>query len=604
MQGLILAAGMGSRLRKLTQNNTKGMVEVNGISLMERMARQIEKSGCQKLIVVTGYEGQKLQNHINQLNLSIEVEYVHNDIYDKTNNIYSLYLAKEVMSQDDTILLESDLIFDDHVLTNLMNDPRSTLSLVDQYQPWMDGTCVKLNDHDEIIDFIPGKEFKFSDANHYFKTVNIYKFSKQFSSDVYFPALEKYMQQYGRNQYYEAVLSLVLKNDPTAILAKRVESEKWYEIDDQQDLDIASSMFCDKKEKLVKFQKRFGGYWRYPNLLDYCYLVNPYFPPQKMVDELKYSFLELLQQYPSGQSVNSMLAAKYFDVSEPYIVIGNGAAELIKSVMTNIEGNVGFIRPTFEEYPNRYDKQHSIVYVPENDNFSYDDHDIIHYFSDKQLSALVLINPDNPSGNYIGKDGVMRLIEWAKQNQIIFILDESFVDFAMEDDPTFIKDDILELYDQLVVVKSISKSYGVPGCRLGVLATSNRELIQFIRKDVSIWNINSFGEYYLQIFGKYQKLYGEALDKIKAERTRFESLLSQVKEFRVIPSQANYLMIEVLKGTSLELCEDLLADYELFIKDLSPKIHLDNRQFIRIAIRDQKDNDRFMQAILNYYHYC
>lgn len=602
MQGLILAAGMGSRLKKLTQNNTKGMVEVNGISLMKRMLTQLDNQNLNRIVVVTGYEGEKLKNAILEFELKTPVVFVHNDIYDKTNNIYSLFLAKQQMSEDDTILLESDLIFDDVLLTQIIEDKRANLALVDKFASWMDGTCVKINDNDEIVDFIPGKNFKYAEADEYYKTINIYKFSKQFSKDCYFPFLEAYMSTLGVNEYYEAVLKLIVGMRKDLLQAKVLEAGRWYEIDDEQDLDIAASIFTNKEDKLVKFQKRFGGYWRYPNVLDYCYLVNPYFPPQKMVDELKYNFKTLLEQYPSGQGVNCLLAAKNFNVNKEYMVVGNGAAELIKSLMEQISGNVGFIRPTFEEYPNRYPQQQSIIYVPQNDNFAYDSEDIINYFQAKNLAALVLINPDNPSGNYIVKKEVLRLIEWAKENDILFILDESFVDFATEEDNSFIKDELLELYEKFVVVKSISKSYGVPGCRLGVLTTSDKKLIEYIRKDVSIWNLNSFGEYYLQIYGKYHKFYNEALVKIKAERARFVEELKKFPQLRVIPSQANYMMIELLNENSKTLSEVLLADYEIFIKDLTPKIDLDNRQFIRIAVRDENDNNRFLQALKTYFN--
>ena len=111
MQGLILAAGMGSRLKKLTENNTKSMVEVNGVSLIERMLRILDSKKLSRIIVVTGYKSDFFIQYINGLNLSTEIVFINNDIYDKTNNIYSMYLAKDEMIKEDTITLESDLIF-------------------------------------------------------------------------------------------------------------------------------------------------------------------------------------------------------------------------------------------------------------------------------------------------------------------------------------------------------------------------------------------------------------------------------------------------------------------------------------------------------------
>ncbi len=596
MQGLILAAGMGSRLKHLTQNQTKSMVEVNGVSLIKRMLTQLSALPLERVIIVTGYEAQKFEAYINDLQLDIPITYVHNDIYDTTNNIYSLYLAKDEMLKDDTILLESDLIFDDALLTNLLADKRPNLAVVAAYEPWMDGTCVELDDQDCITKFIPGSEFDFNHTQRYFKTVNVYKFSRDFLKSCYFPFMEAYLSASGTNQYYERVLKSIIELDSSLVRGKRIACEKWYEIDDEQDLDIASSLFCEPAEQLQKMFSRYGGYWRYPKVLDFCYLVNPYFPPQKLVDELKASFTTLLTQYPSGMGVNSLLAAKNFGVRQENMVVGNGAAELIKSLMDTTDGAVGFIRPTFEEYPNRYHASESISFYPANDNYSYTANDVMQFFDDKTITTLVLVNPDNPTGNYIPKADMRRLIAWTKQRGIRFILDESFVDFSDELDASFIEQDILEKNPQLFVVKSISKSYGVPGLRLGVLASGNTQAIAAIKKDVSIWNINSFGEYYLQIAEKYKKDYQKALVSIRAERARFEAALAAIEGLRIIPSQANYVMAELIGNISTEqLSEVLLTTYNILIKDLSHKMH--GKKYVRLAIRNKADDNRLLEAL-------
>ena len=176
------------------------------------------------------------------------------------------------------------------------------------------------------------------------------------------------------------------------------------------------------------------------------------------------------------------------------------------------------------------------------------------------------------------------------------MLDESFSDFADEDENTLIRQDVLEKYTNVCVVKSISKSYGVPGLRLGVLASGDEKLIEFIKKDVSIWNINSFAEFYMQIEEKYKSSYNEALKLFKAERMRFISELSTINGIRVIPSQANYLMVELLGDiSSKELTKVLLIKYNLLIKDLSAKIN--KGQYIRLAIRNTEDNDKLIYAL-------
>lgn len=599
MQAIILAAGMGKRLKELTQDNTKCMVKVNGVALIDRMLHQIEKQHLSRIVIVVGYEGQKLIDYIATLGISTPIVYVNNPIYDKTNNIYSLALAKDWLCKEDTLLFESDLIFEDSVIEALVNDPRETLALVDKYEAWMDGTCVKLSPEDDIEAFVPGKKFKFSEINNYYKTVNIYKFSKHFSETHYVPFLDAYQQALGENEYYEQVLRVITMLDDPEIKAKRLNGELWYEIDDIQDLDIATSMFIPDEDKRVELlSERYGGYWRYPELIDFCYLVNPYYPPQKMMDEIKASFETLLTQYPSGMRVNSLLAAKNFNVHQENILVGNGAAELIKSLMGNFNGKTGIIRPTFEEYGHRYNKEDLVVYWPDNDDFSYDADDLIEFFSDKEIQNLVLINPDNPSGNYINKQGLIKLIAWAKEQGIKLLIDESFVDFAEEEESTIIEQGILEDNTHLYVMKSISKSYGVPGLRLGILASGDVEIIAKLKKDVAIWNINSFAEFYMQIAEKYKKDYAIALEKFKEERSRYVAELSRIKGLRVIPSQANYIMAEVTTGmTAKELNRRLIISHNILIKNLVAKIHQDGRQYIRIAVKNTEENDKLLNAL-------
>lgn len=596
MKAIILAAGMGSRLKRITKDKTKCMVEVNGESLIKRLLKQLEKYILEEIVIVTGYKEEILKNYINNLDIRTKIKFYNNDIYDKTNNIYSLGLVEEELVNNDILLIESDLIFEDKLIENVIKSSYKNLAVVSEYEPWMDGTCVKLDCENNVIDFISSQRFSFNEVENLYKTVNIYKLSKEFNQKYYIPFLKAYISSKGTNQYYESVFETLIKIIPNELKGLKTEGLKWYEIDDKQDLDIAESLFS-KEDKLSKFQIRYGGYWRYPKLLDYCYLVNPYFPPKKMIDELKMNFQELLTQYPSGLKVNNLLASKYFNIDERYIVVGNGAAELIKGLLNILEGSLGVIRPTFEEYPNRYSEDSLVIFNVENNEYRYSSSNIIEYFDDKKIENLILINPDNPSGNYISKIEVLNLLEWGKKKNIKLIIDESFVDFAIEENSSLLTDGILNKFSNLIVVKSISKSYGVPGLRLGVIATSDISIINKLKKEVSIWNINSFAEYYMQIYNKYEKLYKESLDKIKISRKNFIRGLKEIKELDVLDSEANYVMVKILeKYTSKDLAEILLNKYDILIKDLKGKKGI-NDNYIRLAIRDEKDNNYCLRAM-------
>lgn len=601
MQAIILAAGMGRRLGELTGENTKCMLEVNGVRLIDRALACLSQFALSRIVLVVGYQAENLKRHVGTEFRGIPIVYVENPIYDKTNNIYSLYLAKDWLVAEDTLLLESDLIYEQSVVAKLVNDPYPNLALVDKYESWMDGTVVTLDENLRIVNFLSKKQFKYADIDSYYKTVNIYKFSREFAVSHYVPFLEAYCTALGRNEYYEQVLKVITLLEDSPLKALPLAGEKWYEIDDVQDLDIAESMFEQSDEKRFKaISSRFGGYWRYPHLLDFCYLVNPYFPPRQMIDEMKASFETLMREYPSGMRVNSLLAAKYFSIKQEYVVVGNGAAELIKALVENHTERIGVIYPTFEEYPNRSVQDKIVSLLPDNGDFRYDAETIMAYFADKAIDTLLLINPDNPSGNYIPYADLLRLIAWTKERSMQFVVDESFVDFVeAEGEISLLRNEILAANPHLIVVKSISKSYGVPGFRLGVLASGNTERIARLKKEVAIWNINSFGEFYLQIYEKYHKEYVQACEAFRAERKHFYEELLQIPYLRVSPSQANYFLCEVTgEGhTSMELAVRLLADDDILIKDCSGKAAFRGKQFIRLAIRDRKDNHRLVEAL-------
>lgn len=599
MQAIILAAGMGKRLGEYTQDNTKCMLMVNGVRLIDRTLESLHTVGVSRVVLVVGYKGQNVKDYVGREYKGIPIEYVENPIYDKTNNIYSLFLAKDYLMSEDTLLLESDSIFDSSVVRKLVDDPNPNLALVDKYESWMDGTVVTLDDERRILRIIDKEHFRYEEIKDYYKTVNIYKFSKEFSTKYYVPFLAAYSSALGNNEYYEQVLRVILHLRNAPLKALLLNGEPWYEIDDVQDLDIASGLFAPTDdERYAAISSRYGGYWRYPQMLDYCYLVNPYFPPQRMIEEIKASFEDLMRGYPSGMRVNSLLASKNFSVHQENIVVGNGAAELIKILMEEWTGKLGNIVPTFEEYPNRLVDNNVVQFIPFKEGFKYSVDDVMEFYKDKAIDTLLLINPDNPSGNYIHFADLLRLVGWTKKKGIRFIVDESFVDFvSVEGQYSLIDNTILSENNHLVVVKSISKSYGVPGFRLGVLASGDTELIAKIKKQVAIWNINSFGEFYMQIYEKYHKDYLWACEQFKAERDLFYHELKTIPYLEVYPSQANYFLCRVKdRFTSHELALKLLKK-NILIKDCRLKKAFDGGNFIRLAIRDHHANHSLIEIL-------
>lgn len=599
MQALILAAGKGTRFKKMTQDKPKCMVELNGSTLISRLLSQLDQQKLTKIIIVTGYLSDVLIEYVTSLKITTKIEFINNTEFQSTNNIVSLQKAQKLLVEENTIMFESDLVLSDKAIRRICDSQFENFAVVSPYENWMDGTCTLVNNENKIDQFIPKNQISKFAKERLFKTVNVYKFSREFSKSILFPYLNAQISGFGSNSYYETVLGTIVDIDKTYLEAITLSPEEWYETDNIADLSIASIKFCeDPLLKMKQMESRYGGYWRFPNLKDYAYLVNPFFPTKDFIQEFHDNLNRLVIDYPSGLKVNSQLVGDYYSIDEENIVIGNGAAELIKVLLEQYFQKVGVILPTFEEYPNRISEDSVFYMETQNSDFKYNSSDIIKYFDDKPIDSLILINPDNPSGNFLSKDELLNLCKWSKKKNITIVVDESFSDFSTSNlEVSMLDQDILSLYTNLVVIKSISKSFGVPGVRLGLLASGDSSLITTIKKNVSIWNINSFGEFFLQTIGNYKTDYLNALAKFYKVREKFAGELKQFEYLEIYPSQANYFMIGLKHGvTANELSSYLLSYGNILIKNLENKQGIKG-EFIRIAVKTDDENNQLVDAL-------
>ncbi len=598
MQALMLAAGMGKRLGKYTGNNTKCMVEVAGKKLIDYAIEAVRYAGIKRMILVVGYKGQNLKDYIQRKYANSEMEFIfiENKEYDVSNNIYSFYLAKEYVVQDDTILMESDLIYEKTLIKNLIAVRHKDVAAIAKYKSWMDGTVVTCNKTGYITQFIDKADMNYDMLDEYYKTVNVYKLSRRFSKNIYLPFLEAYMQAYGVNSYYETTLKVVAHLAKTQLYGYEIGDISWYEIDDAQDLDIANAMFSRGKERYNLMMSKFGGYWRYSSMLDFCYFANPYFPTAEYVKKMQHEFPVLLGAYPSGLNMQNMNAERIFDIDQKYVLVGNGASELINALGETVSGKLAVGVPTFNEYVRCF-RHCEIIYI-DNSKWDYGINIEAYKSACEKVNMTCIVSPDNPSGAMLTFEEVIDVVKYAKKFNTIVVMDESFIDFAEDNKKyTLLRNDILAENENLVVVKSIGKSYGVAGLRLGVLATANQKLLSDIRANMQIWNINSFAEYFLQTFNLYAKDYKIACEKIAKERKRMIEEINKLPNVKAYDSQANYIMVWLQNQSSYDFCVDCLENYNILIKDLSSKNYFNGNNYIRVAVKDTHENNQLVKAM-------
>lgn len=600
MQALILAAGMGKRLGKLTDSDTKCMLEVNGVRLIDSALQAIQSAGITKLGIVIGFKGQRVREHL-ALNWQsfLDITYIVNPDFETTNNIYSLLLASEFLKSDDTILLESDLIFEPEVISKLMNDPRENVVLVDKFQSWMDGTVISFDERKIVNNFISKKNQSEIDITEYYKTVNIYKFSASFSKNLYVPFLDSYCKSVGLNEYYESVLSTIANLKLDNLFAMEIEPYLWQEIDDVIDYANASTMFAPSGQLHKAYSQRFGGYWRFPKLRDYCYLVNPYFLSKEFEEILKSDFSILLSEYPSGLAIQEEMAANLFKIDPSYITIGNGASELIHALGACLPiSKIGYFNPSFDEYAVRFSK-HELLSV---NAFGLNQSEMIASLIElsKKCDYVILVNPDNPTGRFIEPQQLLEVLPVLEENNCSLILDESFVDFSLLfESGTVLLDSIISQHSNLIIIKSISKSYGIAGIRLGILASSDIDLLNKIRASLPVWNINSFAEKFLQKITYFQKDYWKSCRRLAKTREEFSHQLA-ASGVKVWESAANFLMVELSSKFSIVDFCDYMIKRNILVKALSGKPGIPEGNYLRVSVKSDEENRDFIIALRSF----
>lgn len=233
---LLLAAGTGSRLLPLTQEAPKCLTMVNEISILARLVENLKLQGFEKLVVVTGHLSTIIEDFLGTKCNGMDIEYVHSPLYKTTNNIYSLWMARDIITEP-FVLLESDLVFDYSLLSEMMYPDRLAVASV---RDWMNGTTVTIDADQKVTEFKKDTT-PFQDETKY-KTVNIYSFSLD-SWKAISKRLDQHINDGKVKGYYETVFSELVNEDVLSLQAVSFDEKAWYEIDTIGDLAEAVKLF-------------------------------------------------------------------------------------------------------------------------------------------------------------------------------------------------------------------------------------------------------------------------------------------------------------------------------------------------------------------------
>lgn len=597
MQAVILAAGRGSRLRPITDKIPKALVEVNGkpfiINQLEALSKHKEMT---EVIIVVGFKKNLIKERIGDSFKEMKITYIDNDIWDKTNNIYSFWMVKDFIKED-FILLESDIFFEHKLLDYVFKNRGKNIVFLSKYETYMSGTVVEIdNETERIKQLIPSssQDINFDYTNKY-KTINVYSFTRAFFKKHLAPILDLYVKTH-KQDYWELVLGVLVYLNIPNIYAYIVSNIKWCEADDENDLDKVNYMFMNKKQKFKYISKLHGGYWRY-DIIDFCFLTNPYFPCKQLEAKLSYELPVLIKNYSSSQHIICKLLSRWYNDSEfneNNLIVNNGASELIRILNRYFVKKITIPVPTFNEYEDLRSNQINYLQLSEDANFRLNPDEFIASVKSSKSNFALIINPNNPTATLTPKKDIVKILDKLKMLNGI-IVDESFIQFTGDRKSNSVQA-LINKYPNLIVIRSIGKEYGCLGLRLGYMLSSNQKFIDSVKSYLPIWNVNSIAERFIELFPRYRNEFDESIKRIIKNRESFYDELKKVKFLKVFPSSANFFLTKIVGDIDgNNLCERVFEE-NMLIKNCSNKTAL-NDKFLRIAVRTSKENSKLVSIL-------
>jgi threonine-phosphate decarboxylase len=339
------------------------------------------------------------------------------------------------------------------------------------------------------------------------------------------------------------------------------------------------------------------GFERAKEIIDFCFIANPYYPTPAMIEELQAMLPALIKSYPSSQPEQCQRhLAEVIHVNPDNLIIGNGASELITIIQDHLIETIAVPVPTFSEYLDKLRNRRSaeLYYLQRNAAYALNPINYLAWIRKQGLHAALIINPGNPSGQLLALEQMREFLERAKDLDLI-IVDESFIDFAGDPVPSLLT--CADRYSNLLLIRSMSKHCGVPGLRLGYCYTDNLYLLNRLRRVIPTWNINTLAEYFLGQLPATDKAYHEARRRLIDDVRVLKRELDTIPALTAYPTGANFILVRIENGmTAGELQHELLHAHRMYVRDCSNKIGMDGYH-IRIASQGRDKDTLLVDAL-------
>jgi histidinol-phosphate/aromatic aminotransferase/cobyric acid decarboxylase-like protein len=339
------------------------------------------------------------------------------------------------------------------------------------------------------------------------------------------------------------------------------------------------------------------GYEKARQMIDFCFIANPYYPTQAMLEDLQQNLPNLIKSYPSSNSLASQKhLAAVLHVNPENLIIGNGATELIVLINTLLVDRIAVPVPTFGEYIEKLRDQRDAELYPldAQRHFQLSLPDYLSWARQHGLRALLVINPGNPTGQMIPLEEMVQFVHQASDFELV-VVDESFIDFAGDPVPSLLP--VAERFSNLLIVRSMSKHCGVPGLRLGYAYSGNLYLLNRLRRFLPTWNLNTLAQYFLSLLPATDADYHQGRKRLIADVAWLYGALRTIPGLDVYPTGANFVLFKITTGlTAAELQSRLLDGHGMYVRDCSNKVGMD-RFHIRVASQGRDQDTRLVAAL-------
>jgi histidinol-phosphate/aromatic aminotransferase/cobyric acid decarboxylase-like protein/NDP-sugar pyrophosphorylase family protein len=596
-KAIILAAGAGTRLTPFTDSMPKCLAPVNGVPILVNALTHLSDAGILEAVIVVGHQREQIYKLIGATFGRMTITYIESERYATTNNIYSLWLAREHLVED-VLLLEADVFFGRQLLDCMLSFHTQNLAAVASHQSWMSGTVALVDDKDSIQALLDsrhqGTDFDYSKV---LKTINVYLLRGEFLSSYFVPHLDAFIASGDVNEFYEAIFHAMTYRQTHTLRAVRCDDIKWAEIDDENDRTAAEYLFATPDQRYDVVSRQHGGYWRY-DLIDHSYLYNLYFPPESFFAYLRQHLRDLVLNYPVGQDMLATLTGRIINQPAERIVVGNGASELIKILSGRLSRRLIVPVPSFDEYANAAPEGHVLEYALDPASFELDVDGFAAEARRWEADVAVVVTPNNPTALLVPRSALLRLAKKLASHGCRLVIDESFMDFADDPDGYTLEKD-MDRHPNVAILKSLSKAYGICGLRLGYMLTADDDFANAVRSELSIWNINGFAEAFLGFLPRFRREFASSCDRVRVDRRCLYDALRAIPGMVVYEPQANFVFCRLPPGapSGPELTRQLFTRHGIYIKHCAQKTLPEAERYLRIASRTAPENRALVEAL-------